>query len=267
MQVSFGGTVIQRRAVGEAAFSETRHDPLTHLARHSHASASFCFVVDGSFREHSARGSEDHGRHDVIFRPARAWHADAFSEEGARCFNIEIAEDLFANIDAANVDVCRVGDLRTIARLMRQTRRELRHSAEAPLVIEGLLYQIIGEAFRRPVDRSPRWIDEVERIVRTRFRETLTVRAIAEEIGLHPVHVARTFRETRGFTIADRIRTLRIAEAERLLRDSAMPLAEVALSAGFADQSHFTKSFRRHLGVTPLRYRASTAPSPLRSLR
>ena len=37
MQVSFGGTVIQRRSVGEAAFSETRHDPLTHLARHSHA--------------------------------------------------------------------------------------------------------------------------------------------------------------------------------------------------------------------------------------
>ena len=82
MQVSFGGTVIQRRSVGEAAFSETSHDPLTQLARHAHARASFCFVVDGSFREHSARGSEDHGRHDVIFRPARAWHADAFSEEG-----------------------------------------------------------------------------------------------------------------------------------------------------------------------------------------
>ncbi len=250
MQVSFGGTLIQRRSVGEAAFSETRHNPLTHLAEHSHARASFCFVVDGSFRERSARGTSDHGRHDVIFRPARAWHADAFSEEGARCFNIEIAEDL-----VANVDVCRVGNQRTIARLMRQTRRELRHSADAPLVIEGLLYQIIGEAFRRPVDRSPRWIDEVERIVRTRFRQTLTVRAIAEEIGLHPVHVARTFRETRGLTIAGRIRALRIAEAERLLRDSTMPLAEVALCAGFADQSHFTKSFRRCLGVTPLRYR------------
>ncbi len=209
--------------------------------------------MDGSFREHSARGSDDHGRHDVIFRPARAWHADAFSEDGARCFNIEIAEEL-----VANVDVRRVGDQRTIERLMRQTRGELRHGADAPLVIEGLLYQIIGEAFQRPVDRSPRWIDEVERIVRTRFRETLTVRGIAAEIGLHPVHVARTFRETRGLTIADRIRTLRLAEAERLLRDSATPLAEVALSAGFADQSHFTKSFRRHLGVTPLRYRAGS---------
>ena len=46
----------------------------------------------------------------MIFRPARAWHADAFSEEGARCFNIEIAEDL-----VANVDVCRVGNPRTVA--------------------------------------------------------------------------------------------------------------------------------------------------------
>ena len=254
MQVSFGGTVIQRRSVGEAAFSETRHDPLTHLARHSHDRASFCLVVDGSFREHSARGTNDHGRQDVIFRPARAWHADAFSEEGARCFNIEIAEDLVANVDLCRVGE-RVGDKGTIARLMRQTRRELRQSTDAPLVIEGLLYQIIGEAFQRPLDRSPRWIGEVERIVQTRFRETLTVRAIAEEIGLHPVHVARTFRETRGLTIADRIRTLRIAEAERLLRHSSMPLAEVALCAGFADQSHFTKSFRRHPGVTPLRYR------------
>jgi len=253
MEVSFGGTVIQRRSVGEAAFSETRHDPLTHLARHAHARASFCLVVDGSFREHSARGTNHHGRHDVIFRPACAWHADAFSEEGARCFNIEIAEGL-----VANVDVRRLGDRRTIERLMRRIRGELRRGADAPLVVEGLLYQIIGEAFQRPAGKSPRWIDEVERIVRTRFRETLSVRAIAEEIGLHPVHVARTFRETRGLTIADRIRALRIAEAERLLRDSAMPLADVALCAGFADQSHFTKSFRRDLGVTPLRYRAQS---------
>ena len=74
-------------------------------------------------------------------------------------------------------------------------------------------------------------------------------------VGRHPTHVARVFRREYGLSVGEYARSLRLEwAASRLALDDA-PLAQVALEAGFADQSHFTRAFRRHAGVTPGRYR------------
>ena len=56
--------------------------------------------------------------------------------------------------------------------------------------------------------------------------------------------------------MGQRIRTLRVIHAARELAETAEPLSEIGLRAGFYDQSHFTNVFRRTLGVTPSAYRA-----------
>jgi AraC family transcriptional regulator len=69
------------------------------------------------------------------------------------------------------------------------------------------------------------------------------------------VRLARTFRRQRGESVGDCVRRLRVESARRLLEDGRQPLSEVALAAGFADQSHFTRVFRRLTGMTPGEYR------------
>jgi AraC family transcriptional regulator len=254
---SFGGTVIRRASAGDGLFSETSHPALTTLEEHAHARASLCLVVAGEFTEHSSSGRITHRPDDVIFRPAEGWHSDEFSERGARCFNVELSTELLHEARSGELD-----NRQVVAQLLRKMRRELRDGSNAPLVLEGLLYQIVGEAFqRKPREHTPRWIREVEDILRRRFSERLTVRSIAADVGVHPVHLARAFRAARGMTIADSLLARRIEVARRLLERSSLPLVEVALEAGFADQSHFTKSFRRIVGVTPMRYRISVIPS------
>lgn len=254
-QAPFGGTVIRRASVGDGRFSETSHSPLTTLEEHAHARASLCLVVAGEFQEHSSGGRITHRADDVIFRPAGGWHSDEFSDRGARCFNVELSTELVTEARGAEL-----GNRSVVGQLLRKMRRELRDGSDAPLVLEGLLYQIVGEAFQRmPHEHTPRWIREVEHILHRRFSERLTVRSIATEVGVHPVHLARAFRVARGTTIAGSLLARRIEEARRLLERSSLPLVEVALEAGFADQSHFTKSFRRVVGVTPMRYRINGA--------
>ena len=51
------------------------------------------------------------------------------------------------------------------------------------------------------------------------------------------------------------MRRLRVELAGRWLTDTDLPLAEIALAAGFCDQSHFSNLFRRIIGVTPSHYR------------
>jgi AraC family transcriptional regulator len=85
----------------------------------------------------------------------------------------------------------------------------------------------------------------------------LSLAELAELAGVHPVHLAASFRRCYGTTVAAYLRQLRIELACRELARSDAPLADVALAAGFADQSHFGRTMKRILGVTPAAFRAA----------
>ena len=76
---------------------------------------------------------------------------------------------------------------------------------------------------------------------------------------MHPVHLSREFHRFYDCTVSDFIRKLRIDHASHLLADTESPLAEIALGCGFADQSHFSATFKRETGITPARFRGLNA--------
>lgn len=63
------------------------------------------------------------------------------------------------------------------------------------------------------------------------------------------------FRQTTGESPHQFVLRQRIQRAQCLLKERDMPLAHVALESGFANQSHLTQAFKRHLGLTPRAYR------------
>jgi len=83
----------------------------------------------------------------------------------------------------------------------------------------------------------------------------LTAVEMAEQMGMHRVAFARRFR--REFGCSPRqwrtARRVRVA-ADRLARTDE-PIALIAQSAGFADQSHLTRAFKRAVGLTPRQFR------------
>jgi AraC family transcriptional regulator len=74
---------------------------------------------------------------------------------------------------------------------------------------------------------------------------------LAQVIGAHPAHLARAFRAARGESIGAYVRRRRIEEADRAMALTERPLAEIAAAAGFCDQAHFTRVYRRYFGVSP----------------
>src|SRR5262249_59202959 len=95
---------------------------------------------------------------------------------------------------------------------------------------------------RRP---PPRWLARVRDILHEGFARSPTLGELAERAGMHPVHVATAFRQHYGCTVGAYLRRRRVECACRQLTTSAAPLAEIALTAGFADQSHFSRVFKR----------------------
>jgi AraC-like DNA-binding protein len=92
-----------------------------------------------------------------------------------------------------------------------------------------------------------------------RTAEGITLREAAELLHAHPTHMVRAFTRAHGLPPHSYLTGRRIELARRLLLAGQRP-ADVATAAGFYDQSHLARHFKRHLGVSPAQYSSLSAP-------
>lgn len=74
---------------------------------------------------------------------------------------------------------------------------------------------------------------------------------LAAIVNVSRFHFTRLFKRSTGMTAISFVEQCRIRRAQSLIMETAIPLSEIALMAGFSDQSHFTRRFHRHVGCTP----------------
>ena len=87
------------------------------------------------------------------------------------------------------------------------------------------------------------------------FHENISLEKLSAEFTLSTFRIAHLVKESTGKTVLQHIHQLRIREAQRLLEQSDLNCTDIAYETGFGDQSYFIKQFRKHLGITPAKYR------------
>ena len=256
----FYGDVGYREAHPDFTITRLEHPRGRRLPVHGHARAFFTLLSRGGY-------AERYGRTRVICRERAAWfhppgivHRDEIAEGGASFLVIEIGETLYrraltAGPIAGSRHDLRGGELTLAAqRLARECRDPRRASA---LVVEGLVLEMLG-IVARPARREgePAWLTSVIERLNDDPARHVTVAALARDEGVHPVRLARAFRRRLGVGIGEYLRAQRVRRVESGLKGDA-PLAELALAAGFVDQSHMTREFKRVTGRTPGELRGS----------
>ena len=111
--------------------------------------------------------------------------------------------------------------------------------------------------------RQPRWVEETADRIRDEFARGPSVAELAAAAGVHPAHLAQRFRARYGCSIGEFLRAARVEFASRELRETTRSVAEIALAAGFYDQSHLNMTFKRATGRTPGEYRRLFGDGPL----
>jgi AraC-like DNA-binding protein len=103
----------------------------------------------------------------------------------------------------------------------------------------------------QPAGTTEDRLDRATRYCRDHFREQLGVKQMAGEAGMSREHFSRVFARRTGQTPAAFLQNLRLTEAAGLLRDTHLPLHEIALRSGFYSARHLMRAFQRVYGKSP----------------
>lgn len=239
------------------------YPPRARLPRHAHEHARLVFTLHGSFTERYERKERECKPMAVVFRPPGENHAEWFHRRGGVCLSVDLDPqwmDQIRDYGVALKDsaVFPDGGMTLIgARLCRELADPDSVSA---LAIEATMLEAMAAAVRLKSlaenSAAPRWLFAVREVLHARFAERLELSALAKIAGVHPGHVARGFRRAYRCSVGDYVRQLRVGFACQELTCTGNALGHIAAAAGFSDQSHLTRVFRLHMGMTPARYRA-----------
>lgn len=238
--------------VGELSF------PAGYVQPEYEPELPYVAVVTGGAMEKTFGAGWSFRTGSALTMAAGARHGARFGPQGATIVIVkarEASSDLARSLD-------QLVKLRSsgLSWLARRLAAELRASDKAaPLAAEGIALEMLAAVRRESAPRRkrpPAWLDSADELLRTRIGDCLRLAELAAALDVPPVQLARVFRQHHGVSVGEYGRRLRVDWAAAEIRRGDRSLAEIAAEAGFADQSHFTRLFKRYVGTTPARYRS-----------
>lgn len=144
----------------------------------------------------------------------------------------------------------------------RIVRAGLENTIPNAFVASSLAYELIAylaAEVRRPVSTEAALpaLKRAQILAEQNLASPPTVDALAEAAGMSRYHFSRLFAQQYGASPAAWVLDLRLKEAARLLRSTALPLKEIAAHCGFPDVNYLGKAFRARVGLPPAAYRRS----------
>lgn len=241
--------------------------PRSNDQLHEHAHECLCLnlVLDGALYER-VEGTLHHlpsGSLSVL--PGAVPHAVHVAGRNAQVLHMEYDAGYVARFPALQRPMAYLNWLDASTRSLAERARDalLRADACSRVLLEALALEALALAVRHSLalassagsEPIPAHLQALAALWRQEPGRPLHLARIAAELGLSPAALSRQFRRHYGMRLSDYVLGQRIDAACRLLAGSGHSLTQIASTLGFADQSHFCRSFQRALGMPPSAYR------------
>lgn len=254
------GLPLRQRDVGGIRVSTTAYPGSSTLPLHEHGHAYLCLVAEGSYQQRCAGHDDDCQRGLLLVHPEGHRHANHFHPQGARTVDLFLSQVWMKSNGISRL----LSDYRALSLpgsqifITRLDRELTTTDAAAGLALQSTVLELLAQTIRLDDDTSrPSWMAHVLDRLRDQPQSTPSLVELAALAGVHPAHLARTFKRVQGVSVGEYQRHQRINLACCALRSSPRPIADIAEEFGFSDQSHFARVFRRVTGQTPSVYRRS----------
>ena len=233
-----------------------------YIPAHGHDCISLVCVLSGSFLETFANKEYVCTPQNALFKPVEAVHSNHFQKNGSHTIRIQIKKDRLQKLGKLKklFEDIRSLNSRENTQIIQKIYKEISAPDDlAELALEGLSLELFTNFSRQLSSQTnstdPKWLTQAKDYIHANFNQKLSLSIIAKEVGTHPSHLARVFRQNFNSSIGDYIRNLRLDFAAGQIIKTEKSLTEIAAEAGFYDQSHLTNLFKEHYGTTPSNYR------------
>ncbi len=228
---------------------------------HYHENAYFTFILEGSVIEGNKKEVYHCGPGSLLYHNWQDAHYNIKPEGFTRGFHIELDESWYAKYNLSNNQTegsIRLKDPR-LQILMYNIFKEVKFDDDIrPLSVNSLLINLFGEMAgvqKKTHHKVPGWVNSLKDTLNDAPAENWSLDALSAFLDIHPVHLSRDFNKYFNCNMGEYIRNVKVGRAMGMMSDRKLSLTDIALTCGFADQSHFIRCFKAANQINPSQYR------------
>jgi AraC-like DNA-binding protein len=245
-----------------------RYAPAQTQRLHRDEKSKISVLLRGKLSEDSAWASTRLAAGDILIKSREVAHEDCFGPSGATVLAVSFSgDDQECPFRAARLDGAWLALKSQCAQSLAVSLAEAAAAGD-DRAIEALAHDVMASVLPL-IGRSaaPAWLVRLHHELSEQSLGEVDIAACAKKAGRHPVTASREFKRHFGMTITEHAMRQSVRRALVSLVHSDDHLAEVALSAGFYDQSHMNRMFKRITGRTPGAHRELIASATVKSVQ
>jgi len=232
-------------------------DVSTHLL-HYHEMSHLSFILNGAIVDKRRTFETERLSGELMFFHAGEAHQTIYKIFPATNINLELGNFFYEenSINEGLLKSSTENNPNVKFTMLKIYKELLTKDGDSDCSIGMLLLSLIESNDRAP-NRRPIWIENVLELLNDNWSESITLKDLADAANVHPVTISKHFPKYIACTLGEYRRRLKIEKSLGFIKTSKFSLTEIAQRCGFADQSHFTRTFKHMTGFLPRDYQNS----------
>ncbi|NAS30417.1 AraC family transcriptional regulator [Flavobacteriaceae bacterium R38] len=223
---------------------------------HSHKNPIITFIYQGGDIEFREKKSYERKAGEFFFYPSNQPHKTELRKEFSQNLNIEFKENSFSNEFLFSRQILySINDIDAKFIALKLLQELYINDSLSSNSIDLLVFDLISSSLKDKTKYKPKWIEILFELLNDRWQEQISLLELSDILNVHSVTISKQFRKYFNCTYGEYMRKLKVNNSIDLIKASNLPLLDIAYYCGFADQSHFSRSFRQYTGFTPSEFR------------
>ena len=233
---------------------------------HYHQNAHFAFTTTGRLTETHKKKKLHLSAGSLLYNHSQEPHCNSDYSEKVGALHIDISPEWFNEygIDCLAIEGLHEISNPLIKNIFFKIYKEIKcYDNASSLSVQSLVLNAIMLMSRADVDQSssmPSWTRKVKEALYDAYDEEISLKQVSSMVNIHPVYLCQQFPVYFKCSFGEYVRKIRIEKAvDMILNKKEYSLTEIAYAVGFADQSHFIRTFKKNVGITPLAFKKMIA--------